>query len=99
MVKNNDGDPNTVCDKSICYFGEMPVFAIAIAFLVIRFTWQVYASLILRQHWINKRDGLGDAGHCTLPPFVSQSQCWVSELRWESSAQQECGTDKAHPLV
>lgn len=51
------------CTKPICGFGKMPYFAMVIAFGAIRLSWEVYCVLILRQHWLNKRDGKGDAKH------------------------------------
>ena len=44
-----------------CVFGRKPGFPIAVAFLVIKFLTHIYLMLVLKQHWLNKRDGRGDA--------------------------------------
>ena len=50
------------CNRGrICAIVKMPWIAVTIVFIVTTMLWHIYLILILRQHWLNKRDGRGDA--------------------------------------
>lgn len=68
------------CTSPICTFGEEPAFEIVVVFISLRFIYQVYALMILRQHWVNKRDGEGDARankSKEIPEYIVSQQSWV----------------------
>ena len=50
------------CEEPIiCYVGEDPGFAISVSYICLRLIWHIHLSIVLRQHWVNKRKGMGDA--------------------------------------
>ena len=78
-----DKDMDDHCYEKKCTFGHDPWFQLSVAFTACRIIWQVYALLILRQHWLNKRDGRGDARQYKkkqLPDYIQTQTDWVSEL-------------------
>ena len=89
--RNNHAD----CVKQICILGYSPAFEISCAYLALRLIWQIYAVIILRQHWLNKRDGRGDAKNHTandMPEYLLAQQEWVEELNQEKSDRRQIGT-------
>ena len=46
----------------------------SLTYLIIRFIWQFYGFLVIRQHFKNKRDGMGDARNdksSEIPAYVT----------------------------
>ena len=56
----HDSDPD-MCEQHICNFGKQPYFSIFACLVAVKACWNLYASLILRQHWLNRLHGQGDA--------------------------------------
>mmetsp|Transcript_24086 Transcript_24086/g.29918 ORF Transcript_24086/g.29918 Transcript_24086/m.29918 type:complete len:83 (+) Transcript_24086:341-589(+) len=72
----------------------MPYFSIGVSYLSVRILWHIYSILILQQHYINKRDGRGDAKHQRkhdLPSYVSTAQSMYEEI---SQANDLSATDR-----
>jgi hypothetical protein len=79
----HQGRPESECRGDICVFGSDPQFWICVSYGAVLLCWHVYAICILRQHWLNKRDGRGDARNLKkkeVPAYMAMQTSWVEEL-------------------
>lgn len=65
----------------------MPWLVATIIFELVTTLWHIYLILIVRQHWLNRKHGHGDAKKTKssdLPEYLLTQRDWVSELNQES---------------
>ena len=49
------------CTHRVCKILEMPWLVITIIFEIATTLWHIYLILVVRQHWLNRKHGHGDA--------------------------------------
>ena len=71
----------------------MPWLVVTIILEIATTLWHFYLLLIVRQHWLNRKHGYGDAKKTksnSLPEYILSQRDWVSELN------QECQTRSSY---
>ena len=78
-----DHDEDFVGHERAKVFGETPGFEIAVVLIALQAIMQFYFALILRQHYKNRKEGMGDARKSRsgqLPQYLMAQKDWVQEL-------------------